>query len=573
MASYLLKASTDGRSSSGASVDEKRAVQNNAGLQEQRFVGVADLADLTHSHNLHRGLMARHITMIALGGALGTGLIIGSGAALAKGGPASILISYTVVGFVMYLVMCALGEMGSWLPLPSGFTGYATRFCDPSLGFALGWIYWMKYAITTSNQLTAAALVIQYWIDRERVNPGVWITVFIVVIVSINYFGIKYFGEFEFWLSGVKVITICGLILLSLILALGGGPDHDRKGFRYWRDPGAFHPYIDEGATGNFLAVWSTFVTATFSYLGTELVGVTIGEAQSPSKTIPRAVKLTFARITCFYILSIFLLGMLVPYNSKELAFATKQSGGASASPFVVAIVLAGIPVLPHIINASLLVFVFSASNTDLYICTRTLYGLACEGKAPAIFARTNKRGTPVFALAASAPFTLLAMLNVKSSSTVVFGYFVNVVTIFGILTWISILITHIWFVRARKAQDVTKDQMAYVAPLGIWGSYGALAFCCIIALFKNFDVFVHGHWNKNTFITGYIGIPVYLILIFGYKLATRIAGHTRQTVDLFTGKAEYDAEEEAHLAAREKRTSAARSRGWFYKTFLAWLL
>ena len=162
----------------------------------------------------------------------GTGLIIGTGQALARAGPGSIFISYTVVGFIVYLVMCALGEMAAWLPLSSGFTGYAARFCDPSLGFALGYTYWFKYIIVTPNQLTAGALIIQYWVDRDRVNPGVFIAVFWVAIVCINYFGIRFFGEFEFWLSTIKVIVIVGVIILSLILALGGGPDHDRKGFR-----------------------------------------------------------------------------------------------------------------------------------------------------------------------------------------------------------------------------------------------------------------------------------------------------------------------------------------------------
>ena len=178
---------------------------------------------------LHRGLKARQVTMIAIGGAIGTGLIIGTGAALARAGPGSILISYTIVGFIVYLVMCALGEMAAWLPLESGFTGYAARFCDPALGFALGYTYWFKYIIVTPNQLTAAALVIQYWVPREKVNPGVFIAVFLVVIIAINYLGIRFFGEFEFWLSSLKVLTIVGLILLSLILMLGGGPDHDRK--------------------------------------------------------------------------------------------------------------------------------------------------------------------------------------------------------------------------------------------------------------------------------------------------------------------------------------------------------
>lgn len=202
---------------------------------------------------LHRDLKARQVTMIAIGGAIGTGLIIGTGAALAKAGPASILISYSIVGFIVYMVMCALGEMATWLPLESGFTGYAARFCDPALGFSLGYTYWFKYIIVTPNQLTAAALVIQYWVPREKVNPGVFIAVFLVVIIAINYLGIRFFGEFEFWLSSIKVLTICGLIILSLVLMLGGGPDHDRKGFRYWKHPGAFKPLYGSGFSNSRL--------------------------------------------------------------------------------------------------------------------------------------------------------------------------------------------------------------------------------------------------------------------------------------------------------------------------------
>lgn len=206
--------------------------------------GIRPIADGMNdpTTRLHRGLKARQVTMIAIGGAIGTGLIIGTGAALAKAGPLSILISYSIVGFIVYMVMCALGEMATWLPLESGFTGYAARFCDPALGFSLGYTYWFKYIVVTPNQLTAGALVIQYWVDREKVNPGVFIAVFLVAIVAINYLGIRFFGEFEFWLSSIKVLTICGLIILSLILMLGGGPDHDRKGFRYWKNPGAMKP-------------------------------------------------------------------------------------------------------------------------------------------------------------------------------------------------------------------------------------------------------------------------------------------------------------------------------------------
>ncbi|KAL9100081.1 MAG: hypothetical protein Q9163_004505 [Psora crenata] len=518
--------------------------------------------DMRDPHTrLHRGLKARQVTMIAIGGAIGTGLIIGTGSALAKAGPASLLISYTIVGFVVYMVMCALGEMAAWLPLESGFTGvcavslslissqfrsrpplltpikYAARFCDPALGFSVGYTYWFKYVIVTPNQLTAASLVIQYWVDRDKVNPGVFITVFLVAIIALNYLGIKFFGEFEFWLSSIKVLTICGLIILSLVLMLGGGPDGDRKGFRYWNDPGAFKPLYKS---------------------------VTVGEAQNPRKVIPRAIKLTFWRIVVFYVLSVLLVGTLVPYNSKTLSFATKQTTGASASPFVVAIIESGISVLPGFL--------------DLYIATRTLYGLAKEGNAHRIFARTDRRGLPVYALGLSALICCIAFLNVTDDSRKVFLYFVNLVTIFGLLTWISILVTHISFVRARRAQGIEKHMMAYTAPFGLYGTYFALVFCIFIAVFKNFDVFVHDptrddpNFDYKNFITGYLGIPLFLIMIFGYKWIKKTKGWTPLTADFYTGKDIIDQEEAEFLAKKEARGGASRG-GWFYRKFIAWLL
>ncbi|KAL4889186.1 amino acid permease/ SLC12A domain-containing protein [Aspergillus ambiguus] len=541
-------------------------------------VAVAEEGAVSDSRHieLHRGLEARHITMIAIGGAIGTGLIIGTGEALAKAGPAAILISYAFMGFIVYLVMCGLGEMATWLPMPSGFTGYSTRFCDPALGFAIGWTYWFKYIIVTPNQLTAAALVIQYWVPTERINAGVWITIFLVVIVCINYFGIRFFGEFEFWLSSFKVIVICGLILLSFILMLGGGPDHDRKGFRYWKDPGAFNTYIDTGSAGRFYAFWSTMVSATFAYLGTELVGVTVGEAQNPRRTIPRAIKLTFYRIVFFYVLSVLLVGTLVPYNSRDLVFATNQDSSAAASPFVVAIKSSGIRILPDILNACILVFVFSAANSDLYIATRTIYGLAREGKAPAIFCRTDKRGVPVYALILCAAIACIAYMNVSNDSKEVFGYFVDLVTIFGLLTWVSLLVTHIFFVRARKAQQVPESEIRYKAPFGIWGSYFALFWCIIVCLTKSFDCFTHnkewGNFDYKTFITSYLGIPLYLILISGYKIFTRCKGVKPHEADLYTGKDIIDREEEAFLAAKEMEGERHSGGNWFYRTFVAWL-
>lgn len=404
-----------------------------------------------------------------------------------------------------------------------------------------------------------------------------FVAIFLVAIVCINYFGgIRFFGEFEFWLSSFKVIVIIGIILFALIMACGGGPTGDAPGFRYWRDPGAFAELYTDGSVGRFLGFWSVMVNATFAYLGTELVGVTAGEAQNPRRTIPKAIKLTFFRILFFYCLSVFLVGMLVPYNSKALAFANGQSNpGASASPFVVAATLAGVKVLPHIINACICLFVFSAANSDLYIASRTLYGLASDWSAPSIFRRTDRRGVPYPALMLCTAFCCLAFMTVADDSKRVFGYFVNLTTIFGLMTWISILVTHIFFLRARKAQNIPDSAMPYVAPQGMVGTVIALSFCILIALTKNFGVFVHQGGDTfvyKDFITGYLGIPLYLILLFGHMFITKSRRVKPTEADFFTGKEIID-NEEREFVEKVKEQQAAKT-GWsrVYSRVLSWL-
>jgi amino acid transporter len=350
---------------------------------------------------------------------------------------------------------------------------------------------------------------------------------------------------------------------------------------RYWKDPGAFHAYILTGNTGRFLAVWSTFTTAVFAYLGTELVGVTCGEAANPRKVIPRAIKLTFYRILLFYIVLIFFLGMIVPYDSQLLLDANKRSNSAKASPFVVAIIISGIPVLPGLFNACVLIFVFSAANSDLYIASRTLFGLADSGNAPKIFAKTDKRGVPWVALVASSLFCLLAYLGVNNDSYTIFGYFVNMVTMFGLLTWISILISHISFVRARRAQNIPNSALAYVAPLGVAGSYGALAFSILICIFKGFPLFCYKLtaakgtvpvFDTKTFVTTYLAVPMYFIMFFGHKFLTKSQFIKPEDCDLLSGKDKIDREEEEYMAYQlEKKGGPETKMERIYRLTLGW--
>ncbi|SCU97581.1 LANO_0E16380g1_1 [Lachancea nothofagi CBS 11611] len=525
---------------------------------------------------LKKELDARHVSMIAIGGSLGTGLLIGTGGSLAAAGPVSILISYSFVGLLVYTVMSCLGEMAAFIPL-DGFTSYASRYVDPALGFAVGYSYLFKYFIVTPNQLTAGALVMQYWVSRDKVNPGIWITIFLVLIIVINTVGVRFFGEFEFWLSSIKVVVMLALIILLFVIMLGGAPNHDRTGFRYWKNPGAFKPYTGiPGDKGKFVSFASVFALALFAYTGTELCGIVAAEARNPRRSVPRAIKLTLYRIVVFYVISIFLLGMTVAYNDPLLLKAKTMSTSAAASPFVVAIVNAQIPVLPHIFNACVLLFVFSACNSDLYVASRTLYGLAIDRKAPQIFAKTNRWGVPYYSLLLSVLFCLLAYMNVSSSSGQVFNYFVNVVSIFGLLSWISILITYIRFEKAVRVQFGDKSSLSYTAAMQPWSAYVCLGFCILIGLIKNYTVFLGHKFDYKTFISGYIGIPVFLICYVGYKVIKRTKLIKPEEVDLYTFKAAIDAEEEEGKIVDEERKQRLKNGRytleWFYDRCLGWV-
>ncbi|KAM5359943.1 hypothetical protein ACJZ2D_014092 [Fusarium nematophilum] len=464
---------------------------------------------------LRRDFKERHVSMLAIGGALGTGLIIGTGVALVRGGPASLLIAYIIIGACVFFVMTAVAEMSTMFPMDKGFSGYATRFVDPALGFATGWNYFLKYAIVLPNNLTAAGIIIQYW--RPDLNVGIFVASFTVAIVLINLLHVSFFGEIEFWMSLVKLLVMIMLIMMCFVISLGGQPSGERIGFKFWTDPGAFG-----------------------SYLGTEVVGIAFGEAPNPRKTIRKAVRQTMWRIIFFYILGALALGMAVPYTNDRLIGGTKQKTGAGASPFVIASQLANIPVLPHVANGGLLMFVISAANADIYIGSRTLFGLAHDRQAPAIFRRTTGKGVPLAGVILIAAFASLAFMNVSKSSSVVFIYLVSLVTVFGTLNWVSILVSYVCFSRGMKSQGIPRSVMPYRGFLQPYGSYVALAIITIIIFFNGYGAFIPS-FDVSKFMTSYIGIILYLLNIFGWKLwhGTERVGF--KEMDLSSGRLEYD--------------------------------
>ncbi|KAJ9502854.1 hypothetical protein H2202_001976 [Exophiala xenobiotica] len=502
-----------------------------------------DLKDPEHEQRnvgtLNRKLKARHVQFLALSGAIGTGLFVGSGQALSLAGPLSAFLAYLITGFNLYAVINSLGEMAAYLPLPGAVPVFAARFVDPALGFTLGWNYWYQLAIGVPIELSAAAVVIGYW--PNSVSNAVWITVLFIPMVIVNCLPVRVYGEAEFVFGAIKLTTIVGLILLMFIITLGGAPNHDRIGFRYWDHPGPMLEYLETGALGRFLAFWKIFISATFSYGGSEMVVIAAGETENPRRNIPKAVRRVFWRIAIFYVLSIFLIGMCVSAKDPRLLNAISDSApGAAASPFVIAIVNGGIPALPSIINAVILSSAWSAGNSFFYASTRILYATALDHRAPA-FLKFERFGVPYACVAATSLLSLLVYLNVRSRSADVFFWISNLSAVSTLIVWASICITYLRFHYALKHNGIARSSLPYKSPLQPFLAYFAICFCITVAIFNGFDCFFPGRFSAKSFIPPYIDIPIFASLFLGYKIVKRTRFVRLKDMDLWSGKAEID--------------------------------
>ncbi|CUM64879.1 uncharacterized protein PRCAT00002495001 [Priceomyces carsonii] len=504
--------------------DEDDQIILHDGVSEDR---ISEDGDNSSEIFLSRDFKSRHVSMFSVASAIGTGLIIGSGTGLKRGGPASLFLGYLFTGSLLVGVIFSLGEMASFCPMDKGFSGYCTKYVDPALGFAAGWNYFLKYAIVFSSNLTAAGLIIQYWLPN--LNVAVWVSVFYVIIVAINYLGSKYYGELEFWFAVTKLLILVMIFIICIVISSGGGPTHETIGFRYWRET-PFLEYLVSGSKGRFLGFFACVCQLVFAVIGSETIGIVFGEAKDPKNTIPRASKQILIRIGFVYILGVFLLGISVSPNNPQLVSALGTN--ADASPFVIAIKVSGIKVLPSFINACLLMFVLSTGISDLYICSRQLYGLAKDGAAPKIFLKMNKFNIPFIGCLFAAIFGVLAYMNVKESSAESFGYITSTVSVFGILNWAYILISYIGFHRAVTSQDVPSAKIPFKMWFQPYSAYVTLFFVLVITFFFGYGAFVP-KFDYKIFITSYIGVFVNIALYAFFKLWFKTKLVNPYTVDL----------------------------------------
>lgn len=503
-----------------------------------------------------RRLSSRHIQMIGIGGGIGTGLFVGSGVALAHAGPVGVLLAYIITGMMIFGVMEGLAEMAAYLPVSGSFMHFASRFVDPALGMALGWNYWWCYAIGWASELSAASAVIGFW--NADINIAVWISIMMVVGAVLNFAGVNIYGESEVITSTIKLLAFVALILFGIVIDLGGGPKHDRLGFRYWKDPGPFNHYNGiKGSEGQFLGFFSAFLAAGFSYVGTETVVLTAGEAKSPSTQIPKAARRVLYRILFFYILGIFIMGLIVPYNDPGLSSNGSYTG---ASPWIVAMKQSGIHVLPSIFNAVVLISAFSAGSSYVYVSSRTLYAMALDRQAPAWFRKVDKRGIPWLAVLVSWLVGALSYLGVSSGGGTVFTWLSALSAVAGLFAWATCCYAYLRFRKAYTLQGYDRAALPYRARLQPYASWFSIVMCAIVILFSGWSVFLKGNFTASGFLTSYLGIPVFVLPYLGWKLYHRSKQVHLLEVDLDSGR----------LSSQDQLPERIPQTKW--QAFVAWL-
>jgi amino acid transporter len=548
------------------------------GSRFQRFKDSFKPADLSHVPNyenltelekaaiatanspLQRSLKGRHLQMIAIGGSIGTGLFVGSGKALHNGGPASLLIAFFLIGAMLYCTVHALGELTVRFPVSGAFSTFCTRFIDPAWGFAIGWNYGIQWLIVFPLELVAASMTIQYW--NDQINAASWVAIFWVTVMIINLFGVKGYGEAEFIFSLIKVIAVIGFIILGIVINCGGAPQGGYIGGTYWYTPGAFNH--------GFKGLCSVFVTGAFSFTGTELVGLAAAETSNPRKTMPAAIKQVFWRITLFYLVSLAIVGLIVPYNDPQLLGSS--SVDIAASPFVIAVKNAGIKVLPSIMNAVVLIAVLSVGNSAVYGCSRTISALSAQGHAPKFLSYIDRQGRPIFGIILSGAVGLLCFVAASDKESEVFAWLLALTGLSSIFTWGSICFCHIRFRAAMKVQGRSEKELAFKSQPGLIGSYFGVIFN-ILVLAAQFwtGLFPLGapKADVTSFFQAYLAAPIVLVCFVFYKIWKKTKFISLEDMDLDTGRREVDTE--ALIAEIAEEKAYIQSKNFFYRTWKFW--
>ncbi|KAI0023969.1 amino acid permease/ SLC12A domain-containing protein [Xylariomycetidae sp. FL0641] len=526
---------------------DKQAVDPGFVSDEKRTSSSGDVVgEITPLANqLHRHLGNRQIQLIAVGGSIGTGLFVTIGTGLAKGGPGGLLVGYTIYAIMVGLVNNCLAEMVTYMPVSGSFIRMAGRWVDESLGFLAGWNFFLYEACLIPFEISALNLILTFWTDKI---PVAAICVACIVLYAvINVAAVKYYGEAEFWLSIGKLLLIIILFMFTLVSMSGGNPQNDAFGFRYWRNPGAFHAYhpidthLDNAALGRFEGLLGSIFSAGFVVVGPEYLGMVAGEAERPREYLKKGFKTVYWRFAVFFLGGALCVGIILPWNDPKLG---NNTGTADGSPYVIAMTNMGVQVLPHIVNALLLTSIFSAGNAYTYCAMRSLYGLACDGHAPRIFQKTMKNGIPIYAFAVTMIFPFLSFLQTSSNTAQVVTWLSLLTQGAQMINYIVMTLTFIFFYNACKAQGLDRQTLPYCGYFQPYGAYIALVWMIIIEAIFGYTVFLPGNWNTGDFFSYYTMALIAFVSFTSWKLIKRTSFVKPHEADLIWDKPLIDAYE-----------------------------
>jgi len=417
----------------------------------------------TMNEDLERGLEERHIQLMAIGGAIGVGLFLGSATTIKMAGP-SILLSYGIGGLIIFIIMRALGEMAVEYPISGSFSAYAYEFLSPLFGFLTGWSYWFMWIIAGMAETTAIGIYIQFWFS----GVPQWLSAFVSVILLtvVNLTAVKAFGEFEFWFAIIKVITIIAMIAVGFVMIITGfGNNGVPVGIHNLWTNGGFFP---NSVTGTVKSV----VLVVFAFLGMELIGVTAGEAKNPDVVIPSAINKVLWRVLIFYVGALFVIMSIYPWNEI----------GTKGSPFVLTFSKLGISAAAGIINFVVITAAASSCNSGIFTTGRMLYNLSLQGKAPKFFGKLSRTSVPARGVLTSAGCMLIGVVLNYIMPGKVFGYIASIVTFVGLFVWLVIMLCHMQFRKGLSAEQVKKLKFPALGfPYLNWLVFAFLAFVVIV--------------------------------------------------------------------------------------------
>lgn len=458
----------------------------------------------TEGH-IHHSLQTRHLSMIALGGTIGTGLFIASGSAITTAGPGGSLVAYFIMGLMVFFLMTSLAEMATYNPRSGSFTEYATRYVDPALGFAMGWNYWFCGAITVALELSTVGIVMNFWFPH--VPAWIFSLIAFVIIFTINYFSVRTYGETEFWLALLKVAAVVIFVIVGILVIFGLIGGHPALGFKNFT-------YKDAPFVHGIPGIISAFVVSGFSFQGTEMVGIAAGESADPKHSVPIAIHSTFWRILLFYICTIFVIACVLPYTNKNLL--SSDVTDIVTSPFTLIFQYAGLRYAAGIMNFVILIAVLSSANSWLYAITRILFSQSADGLLWHGFKKVNFRGVPIVSFLAMSLLSL-ALWALQFIGPNVYNYLIAASSLGGFMEWLGIAIAHFRFRRGFIRQGHTLDELDYHASLFPFGPIFAFVLCVLVIAGQNVDAFIKLDWS-NILIT-YMSVPLFILFYLGYKL------------------------------------------------------